>query len=177
MALLDWLRALTERTGTAEGDTETVRRIVQELDRLEPARARFLAAFAYVLSRVAGADSHFSDEETAKMVDLVARSGLPSAQAVVVVEIAKRQNTMFGGTENFLVTREFRELATEAERRELLDCLFAVSAADGLVTLDEESQIWQTASELGFTHDEYIAVRLNYSDRRSVTREGFKRGS
>ena len=173
MGLLDWLRGLTERTDTAEGDTETVRRIVQELDRLEPARARFLAAFAYVLSRVAGADSHFSDEETAKMVDLVARSGhLPEAQAIVVVEIAKRQNTMFGGTENFLVTREFRELATDAERRDLLDCLFAVSAADHSVTLDEESQIWQTASELGFTHDEYIAVRLKYSDKRSVMRPG-----
>jgi uncharacterized tellurite resistance protein B-like protein len=171
MALLDWLRALTEKADAGAGDTDTVRRIVRELDRLEPARARFLAAFAYVLSRVAGADSHFTDDETSKMVELVARAGrLTDAPALVVVEIAKRQNTLFGGTENFLVTREFRELATEDERREMLDCLFAVSAADGIVTLDEESQIWQTASELGFTHDEYIAVRLKYSSKRSVLR-------
>ena len=62
------------------------------------------------------------------------------------------------------------EWMTGYERHELLDCLFAVSAADGTVTLDEEGQIWQTASELGFTHDEYIAVRLKYSDKRSVMR-------
>ena len=38
------------------GDTDTVRRIVGELERMNPDRARFLAAFAYVLSRVASAD-------------------------------------------------------------------------------------------------------------------------
>jgi uncharacterized tellurite resistance protein B-like protein len=170
MSLFDWLRS---RSANAEsGDTETVRRIVSELDKLDANRARYLAAFAYVLSRVAGADSHFSDDETQKMVELVSRAGnLPEAQAVVVVEIAKRQNTIFGGTENFLVTREFRELASEAQRRELLECVFAVSAADDAVTPGEEGQIWQIASELGFSHPEYIAVRLKYSDKRSVMRQ------
>ncbi len=41
---------------SASSETETVRRIVAKLDNLEPERARFVAAFAYVLSRVAGAD-------------------------------------------------------------------------------------------------------------------------
>jgi hypothetical protein len=34
-----------------------------------------------------------------------------------------------GGTEDYLVTREFREISTPAQRRELLDCLFAAAAA------------------------------------------------
>ena len=37
-------------------DTATVRRIAAELEALPPAEARFLAAFAYVLARVARAD-------------------------------------------------------------------------------------------------------------------------
>jgi uncharacterized tellurite resistance protein B-like protein len=151
------------------GDTDTVRRIAGELDRLAPERARYVAAFAYVLSRVAGADSHFSDDESAAMVRLVQEtSTLPAAQATLVVEIAKSQNRLFGGTENFLVTREFRDVASEAERMDLLHCLFAVASADHAITPDEDAQIWQIAGELGISHAEFVQIRLQYSDKRTV---------
>ncbi|MCC7415661.1 MAG: TerB family tellurite resistance protein [Acidobacteria bacterium] len=174
MSILDRLRALrSSPSGASQGDTDTVRRIVGELDRLEPRRARYLAAFAYVLSRVAGADLSISAAETAKMIDLVRHAGrLPEAQAVIVVEIAKSQNRLFGGTENFLVTRELREVATDAERQELLECLFAVSAADDAIDGEEEAQIWQIASELGFEHADYVRVRMAYSAKRTVWRKG-----
>lgn len=166
--LLDWLRKRGSGP-VAQGDTDTVRRIVGELDKLPPDRARYLAAFAYVLSRVAGADLDISDAETGEMVRLVERVGrLPEAQAFVVVEIAKSQNRLFGGTENFLVTREFRDIASDEQRRDLLECVFAVAAADDAITSEEEAQIWQIAAELGFRHDEYVQVRLQYSDKRTV---------
>ena len=38
------------------GETETVRRIAAQLDRLDPEMAKYLASFAYVLARVANAD-------------------------------------------------------------------------------------------------------------------------
>lgn len=173
MTLADLLHKLRGAPAAgAHGDTDTVRRIVRELDRLDPERARYLAAFAYVLSRVANADLDIGDEETAAMVEIVERAGrLSEEQAVLVVEIAKAQNRLFGGTENFLVTREFREVASEDQRRELLDCLFAVSAADGAISAEEEAQIWQIASELGFSHADYVTVRLKYSDKRTVFRD------
>jgi uncharacterized tellurite resistance protein B-like protein len=172
MALIDWFSSLTRTAATSQGDSDTVVRIVRELDKLEPERAKYLAAFAYVLSRVAGADQHFSEVETARMVEIIQRMGhLPDAQAVLVVEIAKSQHRLFGGTENYLVTREFRRMATDEQRRELLDCLFGVSAADDAITGDEESQIWQIASELGFSHPEYIKARMVYSDKRTVLRK------
>ena len=89
---------------------------------------------------------------------------------MLVVEIAKHQNRLFGGTEDFLVTREFREVASDVQRRHLLDCLFAVAAADNEISAEEEAQIWQIASELGFEHEEYVAVRMAYSDKRTVLR-------
>src|SRR5215468_3372091 len=90
-SILEWLRSMTaSATSTQSGDTDTVRRIVAELDKLEAGQARYLAAFAYVLSRVAGADLQISPVETATMVDLVHRLGqLTEAQALLVVEIAK----------------------------------------------------------------------------------------
>jgi uncharacterized tellurite resistance protein B-like protein len=176
VAILDWFRSLGSTEPAGRGDTDTVRRIVTELDKLDPERARYLASFAYVLSRVAAADLHVSDEETATMVDVVGRIGhLPEAQALLVVEIAKSQNRLFGGTENFLVTREFRSLATDEERRELLECLFAVSASDEAISAEEDAQIWQIAGELGFERSEFVAIRLRYSDKRTVFRRGDKR--
>lgn len=181
MSLLKNLFGMTSSSdpagGEHEGDTETVRRIVGELEALEAETARYLAAFAYILGRVAHADLRISAEETRAMEEIVHGLGhLPEEQAILVVQIAKSQNTLFGGTENFLVTREFKEIAERTQCEELLDCLFAVSAADDSISLVEEEEIRQIASELGFTHKEYIAARLKYSEYREVMKGLGERG-
>ncbi|MEE8138803.1 MAG: TerB family tellurite resistance protein [Thermoanaerobaculia bacterium] len=151
------------------GDTETVRKIVAELEALEPERARYLAAFAYILGRVAHADLDISAEETRKMEEIVQGFGhLPAEQAILIVQIAKSQNRLLGGTENFLVTREFKQISTPEKRHELLDCLFAVSAADESISAAEEAQVRQIASELGLSHGDYVQARSAYSRHREV---------
>jgi len=177
MAFLDTLKSLftptdTEPAGSSrDGDTETVRRIVAKLEALEPARARWIAAFAYILGRVAHADLDISAEETAKMEEIVQRVGeVPEDQAVLVVGIAKSQNRLMGQTENFLVTRELKEISPQEELEKVLDCLFAVSAADDSISGAEEAQIRQIASELGFSHREYVDARAQWSDKREVLR-------
>ena len=71
MSVLDLLGLASwrQRSGAADGsrETETVRAIVAALDRLDPDRARFIAAFACILSRVARADLSISDAETREM--------------------------------------------------------------------------------------------------------------
>lgn len=162
---------LTPKAAAPDSDTETVRRIVVQLEAMEPHRARYMAAFAYILARVAYADQQVSDEETQRMEQIVMQfGGLSQAQAVLLVQIAKSQAGLFGGTEDFLVTRQFRDVSQPAEREQLLHCLFAVSAADDSISSVEESQIRQIASELGFTDREFVAVRLQYSDKRAVLR-------
>ena len=171
MGILDLLGAARKQENKTAGETATVRRIVSELEALEPDRARFIAAFAYILGRVAHADQDISREETRKMEEIVCGLGhLPEGQAILVVQIAKTQNRLFGGTENFLVTREFTSISTRDERQQLLDCLFAVSAADESISAAEEAQIRQIASELGFTHAEYVEARSAYSQHREVLR-------
>lgn len=157
------------RQTTPASEVEAVRRIARELEAMEPERARYVAAFAYLLSRVANADLSVSEEETLKMERIVQTLGhMPPDQAALVVEIAKGQNRLFGGTENFLVTRELRDLATREQCLELLDCLFAVSAADESISGAEETQIRQIASELGFTHAELVQARSAYNDKREI---------
>jgi len=150
----------------------TLRKIVAALESMDRGRARHIAAFAAILSRVANADSNISEEETRAMERAVMTwAGLPEEQAVLVVQIAKHQNVLFGGTDNFIVTREFKNSSTLEERRTLLHCLFAVSAADDSISSTEEATIAQIARELGFSHEEHVSIRSVYRDKRAVLKD------
>ena len=138
-----------------------LRDTLEALDHLEPARARHLAAFAYLLGRVARADQHVSPEETAVMEALVReQGGLSQDQAMVVVQLAKTSNLLFGGTANFLVAREFSELATYDQKLALMRCLFAVSATDEAISTAEEGEIHRIANELRIDHPDLVALRV-----------------
>ena len=174
LELLGLAGASRPERGASDGDqdTDTMRRITSELEALPEDQASHLAAFAYVLGRVAHADSEFSVQETQKMQEIVRDLGhLPNAQTLLVVEIAKSQVRLFGGTENFLVTRRFKEISTPTQRVELLDCIFAVSAADESISALEEGQAGQIAKELGLTHDEFVAARLTYREHLATLKQ------
>ena len=170
LELLGWEkdRKAVSRVGSS-AETETVRKIADALDRLEPDRARYLAAFAYILSRVARADLEISREETLEMERIVREKGsLPEEQAVMIVQMAKTQNALFGGVENFLVTREFDRIATREQKIALLNCLFAVSAADRSVSSAEDTTIRKIASELHLDHAEFVEVKRAYREHLAV---------
>jgi uncharacterized tellurite resistance protein B-like protein len=178
MSIGEFLHTLKTRLGEAQGgfdsrdETETVRKIVHQLNNLEPHRARYVAAFAYVLSRVAQADMNISDAETREMERQVIRlSQLPEEQAVLVVQIAKTQATLFGGTENFLVTQEFNEMADFEQKLALLDCLFAVAAADQVISTAEEREILLISDELDVDRDRYNAARYKYRQYLAVLKD------
>jgi uncharacterized tellurite resistance protein B-like protein len=156
----------------AEAETATVRRIAARLERLPPEKARFLAAFAYVLARVGNADLHVTEVETDAMQRIVTeQAGLEAEEAALAVEIAKSQARLLGGTENYVVTREFRRVSERAERVRLLECLYAVAAADGIISADESREIAQIADELGFTRAEANALRAAHRDKLSELRD------
>jgi uncharacterized tellurite resistance protein B-like protein len=158
---------------SAESDsrTETIRTIARELEGLPQERAKYLAAFAALLSRAALADSAIADEEVSEMERLVAeRGGLPEEQAVLVVQMAKTHALLLGGTEKFYVSQEFVSLTDRDQRLALIDCLFAVAAAEGGVSVVEENEIRRVSHELQLEHRDYITVRSKYRDSLNVLR-------
>src|SRR5215510_78595 len=141
-----------------------LRETLDALDNLEPDRARFLAAFAYLLGRVASADQHVSPEETQAMETLVQEHGqLSHEQAMLVVQLAKTSNLLFGGTANFLVAREFSGLATYEQKLALMKCLFALAATDQSISTAEESEIHRIANELRIDHPDLVALRVAHT--------------
>jgi len=168
-SLRRFLGLRSEPSAPAEAETETVRRIAARLDALDPQLAKYLAAFAYVLARVAHADLEIDASETQKMQQILQQVGrLPEDQAVLAVEIAKSQARILGGTENYVVTREFRRVSSPEQRGRLLECLYAVAAADGSISSVEAQEIQSIAEELGFTRDEANALRSRYRDQLAV---------
>jgi uncharacterized tellurite resistance protein B-like protein len=82
--------------------------------------------------------------------------------------MAKTQNVLFGGTENYLVSREFNSIAGHEEKMALLDCLYAVASADQSISTIEDNEISQIADELRIEHRDFISVRSKYRDKLAV---------
>ncbi len=147
-------------------DTETVRRIAGQLDALPVDRARYLAAFAYILTRAAAADMDISHTESQAIERLVAdHGGLPEAQAVLVAQIARNQSLLYSGTEDYLVTRQFRELASIEDRIALLRCCYLVGAADDTITSQESDTLQQIAKELDLDRDAVNVIRNEFAPK------------
>ena len=149
-----------------QADTQTVRRIVDELASLPPERARYLAAFAYILTRAAAADLDISDvEERAIEQIVVEHGGLTEPQAVLVSQVARNQEVLFGATEDYLVTRQFRQISTPEQRLELLRCCYLVGAADDTITNDESDTLQEIAKELDIEPADVKAVRHEFEPK------------
>jgi uncharacterized tellurite resistance protein B-like protein len=155
------IRAWLGVGGSEQDEFAPLRATLEALDHLESDRARYLAAFAYVLGRVAHADQHVSTEETRAMESLVEEHGqLSRDQAMVVVQLAKASNLLFGGTANYLVARELAKMASYEQKLALMRCLFALSAADESISTAEEGEIHRIAKELRIDHPDLVALRV-----------------
>src|SRR4029078_8745076 len=150
------------------GDTATVRRIVAKLEAMPPDQARFLAAAAYILARAANADMNISDEETAAIEsELQGHESIDEATAVLVTEMAKLQAKTVGGTEDYVVTREFKALADDAQRIAIVRACSAVRALNGTISAEETGTINEIADELDIDEETLRSIRAEYHEKFS----------
>ena len=132
-------------------------------------RARHLACFAYILTRPARADHEITDLEAARMREIVMReAGASESEAAAIVRVARDVARTSGGTEDFLITREFERRATRDEKLHLLDCLFEIGAADASILTIEDNEIRRVASELRLDHADFIDVRRKHLEHLEV---------
>jgi tellurite resistance protein len=150
------------------GDTATVRRIVAKLEAMPPEQARLIASAAYTLARAANADLDISDQETTAIeTELQAHEGLDEATAVLVAEMAKLQAKTVGGTEDFVVTREFKSVSTVEQRLGVLRACFAISAVSGTISAEESAVLSEIAEELDIEDAALNVIRADYHDQLS----------
>ena len=154
------------------GDTETVRRIVAKLEAKPPNEARLIASAAYILARAANADLEISDEETGVMERaLQERGAIDEATAVLVVEMAKLQAKTVGGTEDFVVTREFKGISTPEQRYNMARACFLIAAANGSISAEESAVANEIANELDLDDPTLAALRAEFTEQMSAVQQ------
>lgn len=167
MSILKWLGLADDGSAQTENKLHEIERA---LEAHGPERARFLALFAYILTRAAKADHHVSDGEAQMMERIVAeRAGVDAEQAGLIVRVA-REAGHSRGTDDYLITREFERIATRDEKLALIDCLFAIAAADSPILTTEDNEVRRVTSELKLEHSDYIAVRQRHLEHLKVLR-------
>lgn len=153
----------------AQAEAEVIRRISAQLDAMPEDRARYLAGFAYILSRAALADMDADAAETAEMERIVVETGgIPEAEAVLVVEMAKTQSRLYGATEDYIITRDWSSRATTGQKLALLQACYKVGAASTLISAEENATLGQIAKEMGLDADEEKSVRSGFYEDLAV---------
>ena len=159
-SLQAWL-GLSETAASPEPGP--LRELLGALDKLDPARAQFLARFAFLLGRVARVDERVSDEEARAMeIVLTEQAHLPGAQAMLVVNLARTSKQMFSATTDFTVTQEFADSASYEERLALAHCLFAVAGSDERISTTEEAELHRITNQLRIERPDLQKIRLLY---------------
>ena len=152
------------------GETQSVRVISGQLEAMPPARARYVAAFAYLLGRAAHATGDMGDAERAAILKIAEAGGLEPVQAPLIVDMAATLAGEFGATEDFLVTREFKAISTKEERERLLRCVFLVMAADDEIDATESWLANRLAEELDVERPDLNAIRSEFYEQLSSVR-------
>jgi len=130
---------------------------------------RKLCLTAGLMARVAGIDRTISKEETAIMTSVLQKKWkLTEEQAQLVVEISHHR--IFRGLDGVRLVKRFNNFTTLAERKEFVDCLFAVANAAEKTSFEEIEEIREISKGLELSHQDFINAKLAISreDRRGL---------
>mgnify|MGYP003394297223 FL=1 len=149
--------------------SEAIRQIRARLDDLPANEADYLAAFSFLLARVARADLKVDQAELKSIEEFLSQKGRLSAEkASLVADLVKNKNEWLGATENYVVAREFKAMAGPQQKIELLHCLFSLASADGSISAQEENEIKKIARELQVADHDFIEARSMFREKRSA---------
>ena len=152
------------------GETQSVHMIAAALSALPPARARYVAAFAYLLGRAANANLEVTEVEREEMRTIGTEAGLDADTAKLVVDMSATLSGDFGATEDFLVAREFKAISTMEERLRLIRACFLVMAADDVIDASEAHLVNRVAEELDVERADLNRIRDEFHDKLSGVR-------
>ena len=156
----------------SQSGVEALDALEEALSHVPPDEARRVAAFAYLLSRVAHANHEVTDAEREAMVHLlVDRAQLAPDRAAIVIGLATSKIVHVRGTQDYLVSREVASRATIEEKRALVDGLYAVCAADGLISTVEDNDVRRVASGIDLEHRDVVDIRSRYRDSLAVLKD------
>jgi uncharacterized tellurite resistance protein B-like protein len=150
--------------------------IGKSLESLPPEEARLIAAFAYLLARVAGADLQTAAAERESMAQRLEEfGGLNAILARRLADVAILAANEHSASDDHLVARAYRDMTGRGERLQLLRCLYAIAAADETITTVEDNEIFEIAAAMSVDREDVVALRVEWKEflgtRRALRHE------
>jgi uncharacterized tellurite resistance protein B-like protein len=145
---------------------EILVRVREHLPEADADTARVVAALAGLLAAVAYADRSYSDAEEALVRKVLGRvHGMTSAGVEAVCGAMRRHVVEASTVQIPHFARELRELGDAELKREVLDALVDLAAADGQIATSETNLLRQIATSLGLSQVDYNESQARYRER------------
>lgn len=147
---------------------ETVR---QHLPGADDEKIRIVAAIAGLMGTVAYADRRYAEaEETRIRAELGRIEGLGASGVDAICAVLREHIVEIATVEAPVYARELLALADRDFRREVLDALLDVAAADDEIVIAETNSLRLTATALGLTQDDYNESQDRYKEKLAALR-------
>jgi uncharacterized tellurite resistance protein B-like protein len=151
-----------------ESESPFVAKVRAHVKSIPPERIEYLAGFAGQLTRVAHVDDSISDKETEAIIRILGEHGLSSAEAEVVSSLLSSERRVLRDIEHHRLNRAINEHASAKEKETLIESVYAVAAADHLVSNVEDQEIRRIAHALMVPHARLMDIRSAYRDRLEI---------
>lgn len=126
---------------------------------IDDLRLRRLSAVGGLLARVAQVDLPVTEDEVARIVELLQEYWyLEVAEAVFVAEVAISE--VSPSMDTVRLVREIYSAVQPEQVPAFLDLLFAVALADGHVSSGEMDEIYEVSRSLGLAHRTFIDAKM-----------------
>lgn len=140
--------------------------IQQEMADADDDTIRIVAAVAGLLAAVAYADKVFAPEEVEHVRESISRIHGMSPQATnTVCGLLSRHMPELAALHTHAFSRDLKTLTEPHVRREILDVLLDLAAADGEISLPEVNLLRQLTTSLGLTQDDYNESQARHRDK------------
>jgi uncharacterized tellurite resistance protein B-like protein len=158
------------KPAAASTGVDVLRDVVQaEMKGADPDSARLVVAVAGLLASVAHADRRYTPQEKAYMHDALRRlDGLTAEGADAICALIEKQGLIIGAHNPQGFTRELRERTDVELRREVLEVLVDLAAADGELSLSETDLLRRTCAALGLAPQDYLDAQQRHRDKLST---------
>ncbi len=155
------------------GDPEHARALYHEVRRAlgndDDVQVRIVASIAALCGCVAYADLEVEPrEEQVIRATLTRIQGLDAAGVAAIAEVLRNDVVRIAGAEASTYARELLDLTDDTFRRELLDVLVDIAAADDEITVAETNMLRGIAKALGLSAAAYNQAQARHRDKLAV---------
>jgi uncharacterized tellurite resistance protein B-like protein len=159
------------KSGPTTGQERIAVLIREHLPDADEDTLEVVGAMTGLLACVAYADrtyDHAEQQHTRQSLQRI--HGLSAAGVDAMCETLRDHIAELAHASMQVHTRQLRERCEVEVRREVLDVLVDLAAADGELALAETDLLRRTASAMGLTQDDYLAAQARHRERLRVLR-------